>query len=137
MHTTNYRQTFILIAEDSDVEKGMEPPEKNGQHTIAGLQYNLIHTAPYKFTSDEVLFQVHAIRKCIPKDDWAAERKVFFSKAQACFRASPLPKKFGWGIHFNEEGKMALIGKETAEYQALCESKELKILKAMRTKRKT
>jgi hypothetical protein len=28
-----------------------------------------------------------------------------------------LPKKYGWGIHFNEHGKIALNGTETAEYK--------------------
>lgn len=134
-YTTNYRQTFILIAEDCAVSKGVVPQERKGQLTVAGLQYKLLHSAPYEFTSDEALFRVYAIRQQIKEKDWDVEKEVFFSKPQACFRASPLPKKFGWGIHFNEEGKMALIGKETLRYQALAKSKDLKIEKAMRTKR--
>ncbi|WP_313640454.1 DUF6157 family protein [Paenibacillus sp.] len=33
-----------------------------------------------------------------------------------CLRASLLPKRFGWGVHYNTEGKISLYGKESPEY---------------------
>ncbi|WP_370872528.1 DUF6157 family protein [Paenibacillus zeirhizosphaerae] len=38
--------------------------------------------------------------------------------SQACLRASMLPKKLGWGIHFNGEGKLALIPMESELYRS-------------------
>jgi deazaflavin-dependent oxidoreductase (nitroreductase family) len=38
-------------------------------------------------------------------------------KLLSCFRASPLTKKYGWGIYSNEEGKIAMYGVESEEYQ--------------------
>ncbi len=68
---------------------------------------------PYEFTSDDVLFTTFAIRKEIPENEWAEQRAIFFSKGQPCFRASPLTKRYGWGIHSDAEGKVALFGAET------------------------
>lgn len=45
-----------------------------------------------------------------------------------------LPKKYGWGIHFNSEGKMALVPMESAEYQHFIDGDhaEIKLVAAMR-----
>lgn len=69
--------------------------------------------------SDELLFEVHARRKGVPAPDRAAEREVFFAKAQACLRASPLVKQYGWGLHHDAEGKVAAYGVGRAEYDEL------------------
>ncbi|GBG06305.1 hypothetical protein PAT3040_00827 [Paenibacillus agaridevorans] len=49
-----------------------------------------------------------------------------------------LPKKFGWGVHYNDEGKIALYGKETEKYQNLLkagEAGELELQAGMRSSR--
>jgi hypothetical protein len=43
----------------------------------------------------------------------------FFSKPCACMRTSPLPKTYGWGLHFNAEGKVAVVPVGSKEYQRL------------------
>lgn len=53
----------------------------------------------------------------------------------ACLRASDLGKKYGWGIHYNEDGRVAVYGRETDAYQAFADAGELKVLKAMRSSR--
>lgn len=136
IHTTNYYNTFIEIAEDCAVLTGAVPPVKGENPTIAKLQYDKIKMNPYQFSSDEVLFSVFAGRKEIPESEWEVQRQIFFSKGQPCFRASPLSKSYGWGIHFNAEGKIALYGRETAEYSQLMGDGSVKKLKAMRSKRK-
>jgi len=50
-------------------------------------------------------------------------------------RSSPLAKRYGWGIHNNAEGKIALFGLETDEYKKMVADKGLKIVKAMRSKK--
>lgn len=99
------------------------------------MQYDMISKHPYKYTSDDVLFTVYAERNGIKKDKLKEAREAFFSKGQACFRASPLTKRYGWGVHSNAEGKIAIYGCDTQEYKKLQEDKSLKIVKAMRSSR--
>lgn len=134
-HTTNYYNTFIEIAEDCPIDQAEIPPLKGDAKSVANLQFEMINKNPYKFSSDDVLFQVFADRKEILKEEIAAARKVFFSKGQACFRASPLTKRYAWGIHSNSEGKIALIAAGTDEYQKLINDPNLKKYKAMKSKR--
>lgn len=136
VHSTNYNNTLIEIAEDCPIHKGEMPPLKGDKKSVANLQYEMLCENPYKYTSDEVLFGVLAIRKDFTKKEMEAQKELFFSKGQACFRASPLGKRYGWGIHSNKEGKIALLGAETQEYQDLIEDSSVKKVKAMRSKRK-
>ncbi len=135
-HSTNYYNTFIEIAEDSKTDKGEMPPVKGEKKTVANLQFEMLYENPYKYTSDEVLFGVFAIRKEFKKGEMDEQREHYFSKGQACFRASPLTKSYGWGIHSNEEGKIAMYGAETEEYQDFLADDSIKKVKAMRSKRK-
>ena len=133
--TTNYHNCFIEIAEDCPAKKGEIPPEKKSGKTIAAVQYEMLSNNPYKYTSDEILFQCYLTRQENPGNDVTKLKEQFFSKGQACFRASPLTKLYGWGIHYNDDGKMALYGCESPEYKAFLKNKSLKILKAIRSKK--
>jgi len=62
-------------------------------------------------------------------------REQFFAKPKACFRASPLVKKYGWGIHYDHDGKVALYEIESALYRQFLQSDDVKKLKGMRSKR--
>lgn len=134
-HSTNYSNTFIEIAEDCKTNQGEMPPVKGDKKTVANLQFDMLHENPYKFTSDEVLFSVFAIRKEFTKEELDEEREHYFSKGQPCFRASPLTKSYGWGVHSNEEEKIALYGAETKEYKKLISDDAIKKVKAMKSKR--
>lgn len=136
LHSTNYYNTFIEIAEDCPVENGKEPLTRGDNQTIANYQFDLLKKNPYKYTSDDIFFKVFAIKKDLMEEELASEREVYFSKGQPCFRASPLTKKYGWGIHSDSEGKVAMYGCETEEYQKFIEDKSIKKVKAMRSKRK-
>ena len=133
VHTTNYTNTFIEIAEDCPVAKGENPPIKDVVKTVANIQFEILSKHPYKFTSDDVLFQVFADRSDLTKSEYKDAREQFFSKGQPCFRASPLTKRYGWGVHYNKEGKMAIFGVESAEYKKFSKDKNLKIIKAMKS----
>lgn len=135
-HTTNYKNTFIEVAEDCKVNKGEVPPIKEQKKTVAKLQFEMLCSNPYKYTSDDVLFDVFSKRRCFSDEEKAAERTLYFSKGQPCFRASPLTKKYGWGIHSNAEGKIALYGMETNEYKSFLTDDAVKKVKAMRTTKK-
>jgi len=133
-HTTNYFDTFIEVAEDTKANCGIKPPTKD-KKTLAEMQYNLIAKNPYKFTSDDILFQVFADRNDLTKSEYKQNREKFFSKGQPCFRTSPLTKSYGFGIHNNSEGKIALFGMETKEYQNFLADTDIKKVKAMKSSR--
>lgn len=134
--STNYLNVFIEVAEDSTAASGTAPPlpkKEGGTKTIARLEYEMVCNASYKFTSDDVMFAVHATRKAITKT--AIAREQFFSKGQPCFRASPLTKKYGWGVHSDDAGCVAIYAVETDEYQQFLKDDGVVKKKAMRSKR--
>jgi hypothetical protein len=117
-HTTNYTNTFITIAPDSSATRGVVPPLKEGNPSIAWRTWQMIAQHPYEFTSDDVIFSVHADRNAIPQEERPAARRTFFSRGQACLRASELGKKYGWGIHHDSNSRVALYSVDAAEYAA-------------------
>ncbi|MEZ0299945.1 MAG: DUF6157 family protein [Candidatus Methylacidiphilales bacterium] len=130
--STNYTNTFITIASDSKLRSGTKPSKEG---TIAAMQYELIHDNPYTYTSDDILFITHARRQEIPKTQWDAARKEFFSKSKACLRASPLVKHFGWGLHHDGQGRVAMYGAETERYKYFTEQSDVKVVAGMRSAR--
>lgn len=132
VHTTNYFDTFIEVAEDTKANTGTPPPSKD-KKTVAEMQYELISKSPYKFTSDDIFFQVFAERNDLTKEVYKQAREQFFSKGQPCFRASPLTKTYGFGIHSDSKGKVALFGMETEAYQKFLADSNVKKVKAMKS----
>jgi len=59
MHSTNYTNTLIEVSPDTKADKGEVPPLKGEKKTIANLEYEMISSSPYEYTSDEVKFAVH------------------------------------------------------------------------------
>ena len=133
LHTTNYVNTFIEIAPDCPAAKGEIPPTKGDVRTVAGMQFDLIHKNPYKYTSDDIFFQVYAERNDLTMSEYPAARKAFFSKGQPCFRASPLTKRYGWGVHSDAQGRVAIYGVETPQYKKFAREPSLKVVKAMKS----
>ena len=134
--TTNYRNTFIEVADDCPATAGEQPSTSRAAPTVAVLQYQLVAAHPYELTSDDVLFEVFARRGEVPAQDRAAAREQFFAKSQACLRASPLPKRHGWGIHHDEDGRIALYSVDTDEYRRLRDDPSVTHVKAMRSSRR-
>lgn len=63
------------------------------------------------------------------------EQESFFSKGQPCLRCSPLAKRYGWGIHHNKDGKVAIFSVDSPEYNKLLVDEKISKTKAMRLKR--
>ena len=135
----NYYNTFIAVAPDTSVKVGTIPVERTGKKTVAILEYELVSAQPYTYTQEEVQFAVHVQRKAVPSAELGVKRvdlwTEFFSKPMACMRASPLPKSYGWGLHFNEEGKVALVAVESPEYERLSSSGAIEQTRALRSRR--
>ena len=132
-HTTNYTSTFIAVADDCPTTNTEIPPLKLDAKTVANLQFEMVSKNPYKFTSDDILFQVFADRNGLAAIEYKAARIQFFSKGQPCFRASSLTKRYGWGVHYNNESKMAIYGVESVEYENFLKDNTLKQVKAMKS----
>ena len=81
-HSTNYFDTFIEVAEDTKAESGTIPPAKD-KKTVAEMQHDLISNNPYKFTSDDIFFQVFAARNDLTKAEYKQAREQFFSKVRS------------------------------------------------------
>lgn len=134
----NYYQTLIALAEDCPAASSVVPEARGGKKTVAVLQYEMLATRPYVYTQEDVLFQTWLDRQELPEQseaEIAGLRAEFFAKPQACLRTSPLPKKYGWGLLFNEEGRLALCPAESEEYRELAAGDRVKVVKAMRSKR--
>lgn len=136
IHTTNYENTFIAVAEDCLVKLAAIPPKKGNEKTATSIQFDMIYNNPYSFTSDDVIFQVFADKNSIKGEEQIiSERKKFFAKGQPCLRCSPLTKRYGWGVHSNADGKVALYAMESIEYKKMVKEKKLSHVKAMRSKK--
>lgn len=136
IHTTNYSNTLIELAEDCPVASSEIPTMKGDKPTVATMQFELISKHPYTLTSDDVIFRIYAEKNDLIPSEYEAARTVFFSKGQPCLRTSPLAKRYGFGIHANDEGKIALYGIETEAYQQLLKNENVTKVKAMRSARK-
>lgn len=88
----------------------------------------MLASKPYHYTSDDIVYASNGKRRNIRRD-------AFFSKGQACLRASPLSKRYGWGIHSNAEGKIAIYAIGSEQYDKYLHDKNLKQLKGVRSKR--
>ena len=126
---------LIEVAEDTKAKSGIVPPTKGNKMSVANYEYELVSKSPYKYTSDDVFFKVYAARNKIPKSDHEKERELFFSKGRPCFRASPLTKTYGWGVHSDSDGRVAIFGVDSNEYLKLVKDEEIEKRKAMRSKR--
>ena len=136
----NYYRTLIAVADDCPVQQAVVPTPRGNKVTVAVLQYEMLADHPHQHTQEDVLFHSWMARQEFAKSRSKAEvaqlRKHFFSKPQACLRASPLPKTYGWGLLFDEQGKVALCAMESKEYKRIVETPgPIKILKAMRSSR--
>ncbi|MCE3297127.1 MAG: hypothetical protein K0R65_2841 [Crocinitomicaceae bacterium] len=134
-HSTNYQNTFIAVAEDCPATHAETPPQKGTDKSVANIQFEMISQNPYKYTSDDVVFQCFALKKDLTENELEEGRKAFFSKGQPCLRCSPLTKRYGFGVHSDAEGKVALYPMESEEYEAFSKDPKLQVVKAMRSKK--
>ncbi|TML92107.1 MAG: hypothetical protein E6G03_16635, partial [Actinobacteria bacterium] len=79
------------------------------------VEYELLVKHPYTYTEEDIAFEVYAVLHDIPKASWPKERERFLSKGHPHLRVSALAKRYGWGMHNNAEGKIALVAVESAE----------------------
>jgi hypothetical protein len=115
-----YTSTFITVAEDCESSAGQVPPVSPNGPSVAAVQHQILSEQPYALTQEDVLFETEVRRR------WTADqleprrdelRQAFSEHRRADLRSSPLPKRYGWGLHFDADGRIALVARETAEYE--------------------
>lgn len=134
------RDTFVLVAPDCPAPVGTMPKVRGSSPTVAGLQHELLVGQPYTLTLEELMVAVHIRRAGLSPAEAEANateiQALLFGKPYPCMRASPLPKTYGWGVHHDADGRIALFGVESAEYRRLAGGGHgLKVVTAMRNKR--
>jgi Family of unknown function (DUF6157) len=134
-----YYSTLIAVADDCPVQSSAVPQERGGKKTVAVLQYEMLADRPFELTQEDVLFSAWLMRQPgfeeKSEDEVTGLREAFFAKDQPCLRASPLPKKYGFGFLFDEQGRVKLCPMESEEYREHLGSGDVKVLKAMRSSR--
>jgi hypothetical protein len=137
----SYVDTFITVSADCPASCGLIPGDKKEVKSKPGIEYELLSNNPYTYTHEDLIYEVHLRHKSISEEETAARgtqiRDELFQKPHPCLRASMLPKKYGWGVHYNSEGKIAIYGMESPEYRKFLEDTggNVKLLAAMRNKR--
>ena len=130
---------FIVVAPDCPLKAAVIPLNKNAKKTIATIEFELLSGKPYGYTLQELKFATYVQQKQISPIELKTQRKQlleeFLSKPYACMRASPLTKKYGWGAHYDEHGKIAIYAVGSKEYVRLVADKSVNKFFAMRSKR--
>ena len=133
-----YRNTFIAVADDCRAVTGEVPREGSRGPTVAAVQYAMLTRDPGRWTQDDVLLasapEVRGSGALSP-EELDRIRNEYFAQPRACLRASPLPKSFGWGLHYDAEGRITLHAVDSPEYARLSTDPTLTQLRAMRSGR--
>jgi hypothetical protein len=131
----NYYDTLIEVAEDCPATEAQVPQARGAKRTKAVVEYELLVARPYQYSEQDIAFETYAVLHDIPKAIWPAERAKFLSKGHPHLRVSPLAKRYGWGIHNNAEGRIALVAVESPRYKKLIDDPRITKVKAFRSKR--
>ena len=135
----SYTHTFIRVAEDAPAATAQVPPPR-AQPSVAELQHRLLREHPYELTEEELYVRVHGLRRGLDERE-IAERHAelhaeVYAKPQACLRASPLTKRYGYGAHYDAQGRIALHPRESESYARLSGDPAVTQLAAMRSSRR-
>jgi hypothetical protein len=133
--SVNYRSTLIEVAEDCPATEARVPQAKGGKKTKPVIEYEMIAGRPYEYTGEDVAFETYAVLHDIPRNDWPGRRQEFLRKSHPRLRVSALAKHYGWGIHVDADGRVALIAVESPEYRKLQDDPHTTKVKAFRSKR--
>lgn len=133
--------TFVVVAPDCPAAVGTAPKSRGPNPTVAAVQHELLTTAPYTMTLEDLIFATHVRREGLSTREAEARaeeiREALFARPHPCMRASPLPKRFGWGVHHDAEGRIAIHGVETEAYRRFASRsvEGVAVVVAMRTRR--
>jgi hypothetical protein len=131
----NYYDTLIEVADDCPATEGQVPQARGDKKSKAVVEYELLVTHPYTYTEEDIAFEVYAVLNNVPAVSWSRERAKFLGKGHPHLRVSALAKRYGWGMHNNAQGKIALVAVESPEYKRLMNDPRITKVKAFRSSR--
>lgn len=135
----SYKNAFVKVSEDCPVTHSEIPVARNGKKTAHLIQYELLTAHPYTYDHEGLIYEVFVRQKEIPAAVLKKEKtKIWtelFSKGHPCMRASSLVKRYGFGAHYNETGKIAIFPMESKTYKAFLNDTTVQLLPGMRSKR--
>jgi hypothetical protein len=111
---------LITIAESS-VKQSEMPVSKTKKETVKEVVYRVLKESPYQFRQYELFYEVHINQ--LNKDTALKLTSYMLVKSELC-------ALLGWGIHGDEEGKLALIPAESEKYKELLNNSNIKKKKA-------
>jgi hypothetical protein len=129
---TGYTNAFVTIAPDCPVAAGTVPRQPM---SIAGLEHALLAGNPYHYAAHDLILDVHRRHKNVGDSELDEFRAVLFAKSHPCMRLSMLTKRWGWGVHYDDQGRMALYGAETPEYRRFALRSDLRVMAARPSRR--
>lgn len=135
----NYYATFISVADDCPVEAGEEPPARGGRATAAQVHLHLARDEAGAHTQERILYRTHLNAKGLDATEHpegSPTWQAFFSKGQPCLRSSALAKRYGWGFHFDDAGRVTAVPLGSEAYERFAADPTLRQLKAMRSSRR-
>ncbi len=130
----SYIQTFVIKSDDCPTDIGERPGEWKSPRTKAQIEYDLLLNAPYTLDHDALNYTVYATQ-CAEKGTVAEGRAEYLSKGRPCMRASALVKRYVWGAHYDDQGRIAIYPADGADYARLAAAPDIKVLKGMRSSR--
>lgn len=130
--------TFIAVADDCPATHGEVPVARGAAKTAAQVHYEMTCEAPYRYTQAQILFAAELAKKGldpVEHPEGGATWKAFYAKGQPCLRCSPLGKRYGWGLHFDAQGRVAAYPVGSSEYARLAGDASVEHTRAMRNRR--
>jgi hypothetical protein len=114
-----YVSTFISATDGGPAQ--VPPTSRNGP-SVASVQHELLTAQPHALTQEDLLFETEVRRRWTPQQLEPRRdelRAAFSERRRSDLRSSPLVMTYGWGLLFDEHGRIALVARGTREYERL------------------
>jgi hypothetical protein len=132
---TSFLNTFIRIAPDCPEKEGIDPPVRGGKKPVHLIHLELLREKPYHYTHVDLIAEGD-LRREPPTGETKEEiLSRLGAKPLPCLRTSALAKRYGWGFHFDKNGKIAAYPAGTEAYDKLAADKGVGQVAAVRSKR--
>ena len=112
--------TLITVAESSS-KTSIIPESKSKKETVKEVLFRILNEYPYHYKQYELFYEVHINQ--LKKSKELKLEKYKLQRSELC-------ALLGWGIHGNNEGKLALVPVESSEYKELLNSSNINKKKA-------
>lgn len=130
-----FLNTFIRIAADCPESAGIEPPVRGGKKPVHLIHLELLRDRPYHFNHEQLLVEGELRREPNSGETRKEIQARLRAKPLPCLRTSQLAKRYGWGLHFDADGKIAAYPAGSADYKKMAADRDIDQVPAMRSKR--